>query len=132
MTAANTDPAMIAPRAPAVDWTPSPETEGAYRVGHSLGGHPADGLTASVQLGDGAYSTILNPQSFEDGGLIWCLTWWDDVEPIRHTAASVIESYDYLISSNISMAEATRRLKLLRNARKGLRTILKETTNDQS
>jgi hypothetical protein len=114
-------PEQIAARAPVIEWTPSPKAEGSYRVGHSLGGHPADGLTAKVHLGDGAYSTILNPQSLMDGGLIWCLTYWCDFEPLRHTAASVAESYDYLISDSISMAEATRRLRLLRNARKALK-----------
>lgn len=91
--------------------------EGAVRVTGKLGGpHPADGLTAQVCLGGGAVSTIINPQSFEDGGPEWRCR-YGDVEGIRYTAASLLESYDYLLSEAISLKEATRRLRLLRSAR---------------
>lgn len=84
--------------------------------------HPADGMTAHVDLGDGASSRILNPQSFEDGGLCWSLTWWDSAEPLRYVASSVIEDYDYLLSGAITTGEAIRRLRILRSARRHLTT----------
>lgn len=94
---------------------------GSYRVVRKTIGdpHPADGMTAVVQMGGGAASSIINPQSFEDGGVGWNLT-WGNVEGVRYTAASLLESYDYLLSGAITMAEATRWLRLLRNARKKL------------
>jgi hypothetical protein len=93
---------------------------GSVRVTGKLGGpHPADGLTAQVALGGGAVSTIINPQSFADGGPEWRCR-YGNVESIRYTAASLLASYDYLLSDNISMQEATRRLRLMRAARSAL------------
>jgi hypothetical protein len=101
--------------------TTNPRAPGAVRVVGSLTErkHPADGMTAVVQMGDGAAATIINPQCLDEGGPGWHLT-WGNVEGVRYTAASLLESYDYLLSGNISMAEAARRLRLLRAARKGL------------
>ena len=48
-------------------------------------------------------------------GLVWQLV-WGRPERVKHQAASVIESYAYLVSDNITMGEATRRLRLLRKA----------------
>lgn len=106
--------------APAIAWTPAEGSPGAYRVGHSKRPHLADGMTASVCIGDGAYSTIPNPQSYEHGGIVWHLTYSSDVRPYVLTAGSVITSYDYLLSGAITMKEATRRLRLLRSARAAL------------
>lgn len=106
--------------APAIDWTPAAGEPGAYRVGHSNPPHLADGMTAGVCIGDGAYSTIPNPQSYERGGIVWHLTWASDARPYVLTAASIISTFDYLLSSNIGMGEATRRLRLLRAARAAL------------
>lgn len=94
-------------------------TEVSVRRSVSKPPHPADGLTAHVELGDGAVSRILDPLSFEDGGMVWRLT-YGNAEPIKYVAASVIESYDYLLSGAINMQEATRRLRLLRAARRQL------------
>lgn len=95
-------------------------SEGAVRVTGKLGGpHPADGLTAQVVLGGGAVATIINPQSFADGGPEWRCR-YGDVEGIRYTAASLLESYDYLLSGAISTKEAIRRLRILRSARSAL------------
>lgn len=106
--------------APEIAWTPADGVPGAYRVGHSKpNGHPADGMTASVCIGGGAYSTIPNPQSYKDGGIVWALT-WGDAKAVRLTAGSLITSYDYLLSAAITMKEATRRLRLLRAARAAL------------
>lgn len=93
---------------------------GSVRVTGKLGGqHPADGLTAQVAMGGGAVSTIINPQSFADGGPEWQCR-YGNVEGIRYTAASLLESYDYLLSSAINSKEAMRRLRLLRAARAAL------------
>ena len=35
--------------------------------------HPADGMTAEVIVGDNAAMTIVNPQSFADGGAEWVM-----------------------------------------------------------
>lgn len=106
--------------APAIEWTPGPDIPGAYRVGHSKpNGHPADGMTAIVHIGDGAFSTIPNPMSYSEGGIVWTLA-WGNAEAVKHTAGSIITSYDYLLSEAITMKDATHRLRLLRAARKAL------------
>lgn len=106
--------------APAIPWTPADDMPGGYRVGHSSRPHLADGMTASVCIGGGAYSTIPNPQSYHHGGIVWHLTWAADVRPYTGTAASIITTFDYLLSDGISMKDATNRLRLLRNARRAL------------
>lgn len=93
---------------------------GSYRVTGQLGGkHPAGGMTAEVAMGDGAYMSIINPQSFKNGGPEWRMR-YGDPDGIRYTVASLLSSYDYLLSGEINMAEATRRLRLMRKARAGL------------
>lgn len=90
-----------------------------YRVVLSTPPHPADGMTAELACGDGAYMTFTNPASFGDGGPEWVMR-YGNVESIRYTVASLISSYDYLLSGNISTKEATRRLRLLRAARRDI------------
>ncbi|MHB1086119.1 MAG: hypothetical protein ACYCZ0_00020 [Minisyncoccota bacterium] len=63
--------------------------------------------------------SIINPQSFADGGPEWVMR-YGNPEGIRYSVASLLESYDYLLSSAISMTEATRRLRMLRSARASL------------
>jgi len=93
---------------------------GHYRVTtNTPGGHPADGMTAVVSMGGGAFATVINPQSFAEGGPEWVMR-YGNPEGIRYSVASILESYDYLLSGNINMTEATRRLRLLRAARAGL------------
>lgn len=82
--------------------------------------HPADGMTGQVELGDGAASTIINPQSFADGGAEWVMRYGNPV-PIRYTVASLLSSYDGLLDDSISMKEAMRRLRLMRAARKAMK-----------
>lgn len=100
---------------------------GSVRVIGALGSskHPADGMTAHVCCGDGAYMTIINPQSFEDGGPEWACR-YGNVESIRYSIASILGSYDYLLSDNITMKEATARLRLLRAGRKSLSAAIGE------
>lgn len=78
-------------------------------------------LTAEINCGDGAFMTIVDPRSFEDGGVGWKLR-YGNPDGVRHTAASLIDSYDYLLSGEITMKEATRRLRLLRAGRQALAT----------
>ena len=83
----------------------------------SLRPHPADGMITYVECGDGAVMSIIDPRSFEDGGPEWVMR-YGDPESIRYTIAGLLSSYDYLLSDNINMAEATRRLRLMRAARR--------------
>lgn len=76
-------------------------------------------LTAEINCGDGAVMTIVDPRSFKDGGIGWKLR-YGNPDGVRYTAASLIDSYDYLLSSEITMKEATRRLRLLRVGRQAL------------
>lgn len=88
------------------------------RVTGNLGGsHPADGMTAEVDLGDGATATIINPKSFEDGGPEWVMRYGNPLA-IRYVVASLLESYDYLLSGEITTKDATDRLRKLRAARR--------------
>lgn len=90
------------------------------RVTGKLGGpHPADGMTAQVQLGDGAVATIINPQSFAEGGPEWIMRYGDPVG-IRYSVASLLESYDHLLSGEITTTDAIARLRVMRRSRKHL------------
>lgn len=92
---------------------------GYFKVGVSNPPHPADGMTATVSFGDGAYATIINPQSFSDGGPEWVMR-YGAPESIRYTVASLLETFDYLLSHETTMKEATRRLRILRGVRADL------------
>lgn len=96
---------------------------GEFRVccGGAGGPHPADNMTADMEMGGGAFMTFINPQSFADGGPEWTCR-YGNIVGIRYTVANLLESYDYLLSSNINMQEATRRLRLLRAGRRALAT----------
>ncbi|KAG5182040.1 hypothetical protein JKP88DRAFT_290667 [Tribonema minus] len=65
-------------------------------------------MTATVSLGDGAFTSIINPQSFEEGGPEWVMR-YGNPNSIRYSVAGLLESYDYLLGSHLSMREATRR-----------------------
>ena len=88
-------------------------------IGKLGGAHPSDGMTANVDIGDGAVMTIINPQSFGNGGPEWVMRYGDPVG-IRYAVAGLLESYDYLLSDNINMKEATDRLRKMRAARRVL------------
>ena len=76
-------------------------------------------FTAQVHHGDGAVSTIQDPNAFEDGGVGWVLTWGNAMS-VRFIAAGLLESYDYLLSGAVNMTEATRRLRQMRTKRREL------------
>lgn len=101
---------------------------GDYRVRKGTpGGHPADGMVIDVSMGGGAVSSIINPQSFDDGGPEWVMR-YGDPESIRYAVAGLLESFDYLLSGNINMSEATRRLRIMRAAR---RDVLEGAPNER-
>lgn len=76
-------------------------------------------FTLPVDIGDGAVMDIVNPVA--DPHLEWMLRYAGDLNPAqagRFSAAHIVECYDYLISGHINMGEATRRLRMLRAARR--------------
>ena len=79
--------------------------------------HFCNDMTRTVHVGDDAYMNIVNP--WHDSGVEWQLRYGATKE-VRYVAASLIESYDYLLSDNITAAEAIRRLRILRAARVAL------------
>jgi hypothetical protein len=77
-----------------------------------------EGYTLRVDLGGNAVATIVNP--WGDPHLEWMLRYaadLNDTKAGRFSAASVLDTFDYLLSDAINMTEATRRLRLLRKAR---------------
>ena len=83
----------------------------------SMNPHPFDGMSQHVDCGDGAVMEIIDPRSFADGGPEWVMR-YGEPEHIRFGVASLLESYDYLLSGEIPTFEAIRRLRLLRAARR--------------
>lgn len=79
---------------------------------------PSRDCVAHVECGDGAVMSIVNP--YAEDSLEWGLR-YGDANRMRFVAAAVVSSYDYLLSADITMAEATRRLRLLRARRAELR-----------
>lgn len=77
---------------------------------------PADGMAVHVPVGDGAWQDIIDPRSFEDGGPEWVMR-YGNPEAIRYTVASLLSSYDYILSGEITTAEAIRRLRIMRQYR---------------
>lgn len=81
----------------------------------------AKGMTKIVDLGDGAAATIIDPRSFAEGGPEWVMRYGNPCS-IRFVVASLLESYDWLLSGHITTQEAVRRLRLMRSARAALRS----------
>ncbi len=79
---------------------------------------PARDCTSHVDCGGGAVMDMVNPYS--DDSVEWGLR-YGNAERMRFVAASVISSYDYLLSAEITAAEAIRRLRLMRARRVELR-----------
>ena len=72
-------------------------------------------LLIYVDCGGGAQMSLPMPRL--NGGIEWRLRYGSAAD-VRFVAASALESYSYLTSKEISMAEATRRLRLLRKAKR--------------
>lgn len=79
--------------------------------------HFCNDMVREVHTGGGAYMSIVNP--WRDSGLEWQLR-YGAANDVRYVAASVVASYDYLLSSEITTAEAIRRLRVLRAAHRQL------------
>lgn len=75
----------------------------------------------SVPVGEGAVMFISNPVA--DPHLNWSLRYIESQKNL--SAATVLDSYDYLLSENISMKEATRRLRLMRKAQRTERETIR-------
>jgi hypothetical protein len=61
-------------------------------------------------------STIPNPRAYADeGGPEWIMR-YGNPEPHRHVIASVIGTFDYLLSPEYTLASVTERLRDLRKA----------------
>jgi hypothetical protein len=76
----------------------------------------------SVDVGGGAVHAIVDPRSFSAGGIEYQLRYGNPSLSARLVAASLISSFDYLLSDNISAKEAMRRLRILRAERKAATT----------
>lgn len=74
-------------------------------------------LRLTTEVGDGAVMFHPDPTKYRAGGLCWHLT-YGDARSFKGQAVSVIQSFDFLLDEGVSMKEATRRLRLLRSARK--------------
>lgn len=75
-------------------------------------------LTLHVDHGGGAVGSIPDPAAFENGGLEWCLRYAPQANNCHLQAAGVVSTFDYLLSPNITMKEATRRIRQMRAARR--------------
>lgn len=73
-----------------------------------------------VDAGDGAVMSIPDPKTFYDGGPAWQMR-YGNPNAVRYEVASLLESYDYLLGSDINNTEAVKILRIMRNAR-ALRT----------
>lgn len=76
------------------------------------------GYAIRTPVGGSAVMTAPNP--WGDPHIEWMLRYardLNDPKAGRFTAAEIVASFDYLVSGAITMKEATRRLRLLRQAR---------------
>lgn len=84
----------------------------------------AKGFALPVPVGGTAVMFVPNPMA--DPHIEWSLRYAGDLNDShagRFSAAAIVEGYAYLLSREINMTEATRRLRVLRAA---LRTALEE------
>jgi hypothetical protein len=77
-----------------------------------------DHFFMTVEVGDGAAHFITNPNA--EPHLQWMLRYGrqfgNDLQTAEMAAATVLSGFDYLLSDNINLKEATRRLGLMRKA----------------
>lgn len=79
---------------------------------------PPHAYTLRVPIAFGALHFIPDPVA--EPHLEWSLRYASEVSPqCRLAAASVVSSLDYLLSESVTTAEAIRRLRLIRAARRG-------------
>lgn len=90
----------------------------------------AEQFTLPIPVGDGAVMFAANPKA--DPHIEWMLRYGSDLNDPkagRFSAAALVESYAYLLSGNITMTEATRRLRLLRAKVRAAAVGVKEDGN---
>lgn len=85
---------------------------------------PQNHFFMTVEVGEGAVHFIANPNA--DPHLEWVLRYGrkfgteeqraEVLGRAEMAAATVLDGFDYLLSDNINMKEATRRLRLMRTA----------------
>lgn len=92
---------------------------GHVRRGRSLHSHPADGTIARIGGDDWGMSF---PDPTPETHIQWIVR-YGDIESVRFSIASILESYEYLLDPHITKAEAVRRLGMLRE---GYKVLLKE------
>jgi hypothetical protein len=77
----------------------------------------AEDFTLPIKVGGSAVMFAPNPKA--DPHIEWSLRYSEhlnDPRAGRFSAAAVVESFAYLLSDSINMAEATRRLRVMRAA----------------
>jgi hypothetical protein len=100
-----------------------------------MSNNKAPSFALPVPVGGAAVMFVSDPR--HDPHIEWSLRYaqnLNDSHAGRFSAAAIVESFDYLLSSNINMAEATRRLRLLRAAVRELPTHdsgVNPSSNDQ-
>lgn len=72
-------------------------------------------LIKYVSVGDDAVMSIPDRASYKDGGPEWVAR-YGDIESNRYAIAGLLQSYAYLLSPEISLTEARRRLTIMRGA----------------
>lgn len=77
-----------------------------------------------VDCGGGATMAIVNAAN-QDTHLEWLQRYASEETVVknRYIVAGILESYDYLLSDNMTQSEAIERLKKLRSARKTLLSL---------
>jgi len=76
------------------------------------------GYSVIVAVGGGAIHSIKHPL----GQLSWFLRYGtqEEVRGACRSAASILDSFDYLLCGEITQTEAVRRLRILRDAREAV------------
>ena len=95
----------------------------AFQVTQDAASRAAVPTVLVVDVGGGARMFVAAPNSMNEGSLEWRLRHGDAVA-MRFQAASVVSSTSYLVSGEISMKEATRRLRIMRKSYKDARAAL--------
>ena len=75
-------------------------------------------LTQFINHGDGAAGSIPDVLAKKDGGLEWCLRYAHQHHNTHMQAAAVVSTFDSILSDEMTMKEATRRLRQMRQERK--------------
>lgn len=75
-------------------------------------------LLQQIDHGGGAFGSIPDVSQYEEGGVEWCLRYACDGNNYALQAASVVATFDYLLSEQVTAKEAMRRLRQMRRSRR--------------